>query len=205
MDYTYLLELFETCLTADYRHTEGGGSFATLRDGELLYLFFEQSNGVADWYNNLSYRAVKDGDLFVHEGFLRVWKEILPLLEPLLHDRSVARVVSVGYSHGAALSLLCHRYLYEIRPDLRRYLETYAYGCPRVFYGSMAGAEKTFAALYRVTNRGDIVTRLPPSLFGYRHVGHQISVGKEGKYTAIDAHRPENYRKELEFLAHGGK
>ena len=61
MDFKYLRELFESCLEADYRHVENDGSFATVRDGDLLYLFFEKSNGREDWYNNLSYHARRNG------------------------------------------------------------------------------------------------------------------------------------------------
>ena len=43
MDYRVLRELFESCLGANYRHTENMGSFYSVRDGDVFYLFFEKS------------------------------------------------------------------------------------------------------------------------------------------------------------------
>ena len=87
IDFEYLRELFVSCLEADYINVDNGGSYSCLQDGEVLYLYFEKSNGVEDWFNNLSYQAVprgREGDeWFCHEGFLRVFEIILPPL-PLL-------------------------------------------------------------------------------------------------------------------------
>ena len=52
-NFEYLKQLFLSCLSADYRHTSMEGSFACVRDGDLLYIFFEKSNGGLDWINNL--------------------------------------------------------------------------------------------------------------------------------------------------------
>ena len=204
MEFDYLYELFSSCLDADYREVENGGSFAIVRDGDLLYLFFEKSNGGEDWKNNLSYRAADcdcEGDFFCHEGFLRVWKSVLPYIERFILSPSVRRIISVGYSHGAALSLLCHSYVYSKRADIRGECESYGLGCPRVIWGRVSDAAERFENFYRVSVAGDVVTGLPPRLFGYRHVGEAITVGRSGKYSRVDAHRPEIYLLELETAA----
>ena len=41
INYEYLKQLFISCLEADYVDTVEDGSFAAVRDGDLLYLFFE--------------------------------------------------------------------------------------------------------------------------------------------------------------------
>ena len=196
-------ELFESCLEADYRHVEEGGSYATVRDGDLLYLFFEKSNGWEDWVNNLSYRAMpveREGERwYCHEGFLAVWKAVLPYLERVLKSPSVRRVITVGYSHGAALALLCHEYVGYSRPDLRGSIEGYGFGCPRVIYGTVPDEGARWREFYVVRNIDDAVTHLPPKFLGYRHVGRLIEIGKRGKYSDIDAHRSENYLRELEI------
>ncbi len=202
-DLQYMRELFVACLDAEYRDVENGGSFAYLRDGELLYLFFEKSNGGEDWYNNLSYHAVpagREGDeWFCHEGFLRVWKSVLPYIARLIQSPSVRRIVSVGYSHGAALSLLCHEYIWYTRPDLDGAISGFGFGCPRVIYGRVAGEEERWRDFFVVRNINDSVTHLPPRIFGYRHVGRLFEIGELGKYSGIDAHRAENYLRELEI------
>ena len=201
MDLEYLSELFVSCLEADYAHVENGGSYSYVRDGDLLYLFFEQSNGIADWWNNLSYHAVSRGragdDWFCHEGFLRVFESILPYIEDRISSKSVERIITVGYSHGAALALLCHEYIWYTRPEIRNFIEGYGFGCPRAVFGGVRDEKSRWARFFVIRNLDDIVTHLPPTVTGYRHKGNLIEIGSNNKYSGIDAHRAENYLAEL--------
>ncbi len=197
-----LCMLFEACLNATYTHVENGGSYAVVRDGEHLFLFFEHSNGITDWWNNLQFAAKLNEEmeppLRCHEGFMKVWKSVKPYLVPHIMDKSVASVCVVGYSHGAALALLCHEHIYRNRPELRKRLMGFGYGCPRVLFECppVEVAER-WEQFYVIRNVDDIVTHLPPRSLGYCHVGNMILIGEEGKYSPVDAHRPENYRREL--------
>lgn len=205
IDYDYLRELFESCLSLKYQNVVGGGSFATVRDGELLYIFFEKSNGAEDWMNNLSYHAVSRGrygdEWYCHEGFLRVFESLLPYIEKLIHSKSVGGIVTVGYSHGAAIALLCHEYAYSERSDIRKNISGYGFGCPRVVWGTVQDEGQRWREFYMIRNIDDAVTHLPPRVFGYRHVGNIIEIGQAGKYMGLDAHRAENYITELKNAA----
>ena len=205
LDHEYLKQLFVSCLEAEYKHTDNEGSFATVRDGDRLYLFFEKSNGVEDWINNLSYHAVRrgrvDDEWFCHEGFLRVFNEVLPYFEALILSPSVRKIVTVGYSHGAALALLCQEYIWYNRPDIIRDCEAYGFGCPRVIWGTVPYEGERWRDFYIIRNIDDAVTHLPPKALGYRHVGKLVEIGAVGKYSGIDAHRAENYVFELENAA----
>lgn len=202
MDKKYLSELFASCLKADYRVVEDGGSFAVVRDGDVLYIFFEKSNGYEDWINNLSYRAVprgREGDeWYCHEGFLRVFESVLPYIERLIASKSVRKIITVGYSHGGALSLLCHEYAWYTREDIRDAIEGYGFGCPRVVLGNVRDEGERWRNFLVIRNIDDIVTHMPPTFLGYRHKGRFLEIGKSGKYSRIDAHRAENYIFELE-------
>ena len=204
IDYNDLLILFRAWLDADYYTVEDSGSFSLVRDGERLYVFFEKSEGREDWQNNFDFaseteRYGRGGDnIYVHRGFLRGWKSILPYIRGALLDLSIREIVSVGYSHGAALALLCHEYVWFERPDLRGRIFGFGFGCPRVIYGRTPRERERWADFYVIRNYDDIVTHLPPRALGYRHVGQMIVVGKAGRYSRIDAHRAENYIKELE-------
>ena len=202
MYYEYLRQLFISCLEAEYRNSEGMGSYAYLRDGDLLYIFFEKSNGAVDWLNNLSYHATPRGreedEWFCHEGFLRAFNEILPFIDGAISSPSTRRIITVGYSHGAALALLCHEYIWFKRPDIIDACESYGFGCPRVIFGTVPREGERWCNFYVVRNIDDAVTHLPPRFVGYRHVGGLIEIGKAGKYSGIDAHRQENYVIELE-------
>jgi hypothetical protein len=210
----FLRELFNMCLYANYTSVENAGSFALEEYGDTLYVLFEKSNGAEDWENNLDFGAVLHSDSgaevlaaysnmeknwFCHGGFLRVWKSILPYLEGYLLDLRYRHIICVGYSHGAAIALLCHEYIWYNRKDLIRGLEGYGFGCPRVIYGHAPREKERWNSFFVVRNLDDIVTHLPPAILGYRHVGKMINVGKWGKYSRIDAHKSENYLRELEL------
>jgi len=203
VDYGYLKELFCLCLEADYMNTDNMGSYCAMRSDDALYLFFEKSNGIEDWVNNLTYRVAvveREEKWYCHEGFLSVWKSILPYIEGLISNKEVRKIVSVGYSHGAALALLCHEYVWSVRKDIISECEGYGYGCPRVIYGFVPKEGERWKNFYIIRNIDDMVTHLPPRALGYRHVGKLIEIGKRGLYTAVDAHREENYIYELDKL-----
>lgn len=200
MENCFLYTAFQECLTAEYSHGENAVSFSADIRGNRLTIFFEPSNGQEDWDNNLDFATVPylDGTR-CHGGFLRVFESARPILKPFLLDPAVEEAFIVGYSHGAALALLCHLELCVRRPALCGNCITLAYGMPRVLAGKLSPAlAPSLATFYRIVNEGDIVTHLPPRLFGFRHVGNRISIGKRGRYSPVDAHRPENYLASLE-------
>ena len=202
-----LYHLFDRCLTRAYQETQNAASWAFDRDGNALYLWFQHSNGITDWLNNFRATAVPYREMSppwrCHKGFLSVFKAILPQLQARIMDPSLSRICIVGYSHGAALAVLCHEYVWYHRPDLRKSLRGYGFGCPRVLYGcvpeELAPRWKDF---YVIRNLDDIVTHLPPRVTGYCHVGNLITIGSPEKYSPADAHRPESYLAELSAMAH---
>lgn len=188
-----LFTLFEKCITLPYIDVEAQASFAVEQAGSLLCLYFEPSHGAVDWKNNLDFPARAYGTWFAHRGFVRVWCAAEKHLAPQILDPKVRQVRIAGYSHGAALAVLCHEYIRFHRPEVR--VESWGFGCPRVVWGiPPRGRWEGFTV---VRNRDDLVTHLPPAAMGYRHVGKMLEIGERGRYSAIDAHRPENYLREL--------
>jgi hypothetical protein len=188
---------------------------------DKLYIFFEKSNGTEDWINNLDFYASegyvsrKHPDAYApavaaykdmseawycHSGFMRVWRSIIPYVEEIIFDEKFDSATVVGYSHGAALALLCHEYIWFNRPDMRGRISGYGFGCPRVIYGNVGRAKERWRDFYVIRNLDDLVTHLPPRILGYRHVGKLVSIGKAGKYSPIDAHREQNYLTELDAI-----
>ena len=197
-----LSELFSACLERKYTEVENGGSWAYTRHGDALYLWFQKSHGMTDWLNNLNFVATPYREMSpewqCHAGFLKVWRSVKPYVEPLILDTEVKRICTVGYSHGAALAVLCHEYIWYHRPDLRERMCGYGFGCPRVLYGCVPPALAVrWESFFTVRNVDDIVTHLPPRVMGFCHVGVPVTVGAEGNYSPVDAHRPESYLKEL--------
>lgn len=193
-----LSQLFYRCVHRAYLHAENAADYAVDRVGDVLYVYLECSNGIEDWKNNLdfparAYNGAGSVPWLAHRGFVRVWKSVERHVARYLLDTSVKHIVIVGYSHGAALAVLCHEYVWYNRPDLRDSLEGYGFGCPRVLWGWRRGCVKERWERFTVIrNLDDLVTHLPPACLGFFHVGTLCTIGRREQYSPIDAHRPEN-------------
>lgn len=194
-----LQERLFDCLNANYTTVENCGDYALERDGDTLKIFFEWSDGATDWKNNFNFPAKPYRDMknkwFAHRGFLKVWKAIEPHLEDAIFDLTISKIEIVGYSHGAAIALLCYEYVRYNRPDV--FVYGVGFGCPRVFWGfARRAVMERFDGFTVVRNGRDLITNLPPAAFGFRHVGAVLKVGKHEGF--IKDHYPENYLKGLD-------
>ena len=198
-----LLDLYNRVLTVGYTTVVGSeASFFYNMVGNRLYIFFEGSNGATDWKNNFNFPAKAYRDMenkwYVHRGFLRVWKSARDYLKSRILNPKVGEIVIAGYSHGAALALLCHEFCVFHRHDIADKIRGYGFGCPRVVFGipgkKVRGRFENFTV---IRNCRDLVTHVPPVLFGFRHVGKMIHIGKGAKYGPIKSHYPESYIEQL--------
>ena len=195
-----LHKAMKECIAARYHHVENAGDYAIKRDGETLKIFFECSDGVEDWANNLNFPAKPYKQMenlwFCHRGFLRVWKSIKPYVAPKISDSEIKKIEIVGYSHGAAIALLCYEYCIFHRPDCE--IQGVGFGCPRVFWGFVKkGVKERFKNFKVVRNGKDLVTHVPPALFGFRHISEIVEIGEKKSQGMFDDHRDENYLKNL--------
>ena len=170
------------------------------REGTTLRIFFEWSDGAEDWINNFDFPAIPykhmENVWFCHKGFFRVFDSIEPYIHDEIMNPKNEKIEIVGYSHGAAIALLCYEYCVFNRPDIE--VEGLGFGCPRVFWGIVPKAvKKRFKNFKVVRNGNDIVTHVPPVLFGFRHITPIVKVGKGESEGLIDDHRPDNYLKNL--------
>ena len=194
---------FKRCLSAPYTHVENGGDFFLAREGGILTVYLQHSQGAEDWKNNLDFPArgyarACGSPLLAHRGFLRVWESVAPHLTGALTDAATCRIRIVGYSHGAALALFCYDLALCLRPTLADGVTALAFGAPRVLWGVRTGTLRArFSRFFRIANEDDLVTRLPPAALGYFHVGTSVPLAKRGTYSLTDAHRPENILTEL--------
>ena len=200
----YITETFQKILNAEYTHLgEETASFYYRVERDALTILFEWSNGKVDWKNNFDFPAKPYRDMcdkwYCHRGYLKVWKVIEPHLKEHIMNPEIKWIYIAGYSHGGALAQLCYEYCRYNRPDC--FILGHGYGAPRVVWGVVnKRVKKRFDGFVLVRNKGDIVTHLPPVIFGYRNIGTLLGIGGNFRYNPIDAHRPENYTKELENI-----
>ncbi len=202
-----MVNLFKRCLSAQYIHTAESGEYAIEIDGDTLYLLFECSSGAEDWINNFDFPAEPYGQMKrkwqCHRGFLRVWKAMQKQIESnvkgiLAEHKQIKKIVCIGYSHGGALCVLATEDMAYLYGD-RYTIEGYGFGAPRVLWGKIPHEVKNrLGRFITVRNIPDIVTHLPPLVFGFRNAGTMLRIGKRGKYTSVEAHFPASYIAELE-------
>lgn len=199
-----LLETFKDVLNTEYIHLEEEtASYWHKKTGDTLTIRFEWSNGKTDWRNNFDFPAKPYRDMgdkwYAHRGFLKVWKAIEPHLADVIGDPEIKAIEIAGYSHGAAIAMLCHEYCTFNRPDCR--VMGVGYGCPRVVWGFVSKAvRERFEGFLVVRNKHDIVTHVPPAIFGYRHPMAILKLKDGVLKNSVDAHRPEAYIESLEKL-----
>lgn len=192
-----LSKIFSSLLDVKYTHLkEETASYWFSKKGNTLTIFFEWSNGKTDWLNNFDFPAKPyrkmDDKWYAHRGFLKVWKVIEPHLENAIKDLDIEVIDIAGYSHGAAIALLCHEYCKYNRPDCK--VTGVGFGCPRIIWGFLkTPVKRRFEGFTVIRNKQDIVTHVPPAMFGYRHPEGMLELDDGVPCNNIDAHRPEEY------------
>lgn len=219
-----LSKLFSMCAW-EVKYEQAGDSvnYAFVTRGHKLYIYFQGSNSITDWVRNFWFKKkpYKDMEISyrVHAGFLAAWKEVEDIIIAKITEKENdeykwKHIVVVGYSHGGALSGLCHECVWYWRPDLRENgLEGYGFESPR-FYGCMfvkPSLKERWAKYTIIRCNNDLVTHCPPSIFGYVHVNKILKVKGDTSIVhdrvpkCIKSHYPEvvyqallNYEKEQE-------
>lgn len=198
MTMTELYNRFHHCVYAKYTHVENDASFALDKFDEgsfnRIYINFQGSETDTDWKNNFDFPINPYRDMenkwYCHRGFLKVWKSAEPYLADAILDPTTKEIRITGYSHGAALALLCYEYVKFHRPDVS--VTGVGFGCPRVVWGKPKEAVmKRFEGFLVVRNGKDIVTHVPPAIIGYRHVGNMLKL--KGGWGLTKDHYAENY------------
>lgn len=202
-----LYDAMKECLNAEYTHTEAGTDYAVKVAGDTIYLLFEWSDGREDWKSNFNFpaKAYKNGGKtwFAHRGFLAAWKDVRDEIEMrvseilAIYGFHIAKIRCIGYSHGAALAQLCTEdmvYLYGDELDV----QGVGFGCPRVVWGIVPKAVKTRLKAFKVVRNGrDIVTHVPPLVFGFRHISEVVEIGQRDQ---VKDHYPDEYLFRLEKM-----
>ena len=138
----------------------------------FLLLSFRGTQSFLDWQTNLNIRLVKFSIGKVHRGFRfgfhRVWKSLKEALVEF--NKQKRRIWVTGHSLGGALATLTADQLSALNMDVGG---LYTFGQPRVGDRNFAKQfdQKIKHRSWRFVNNEDVVTHLPPSQIGFRHIG----------------------------------
>lgn len=205
-----LLDLFNECVNdTGYISTPYRGNYKMQRDGRVLTIYFQKSCGVWDWLSNFDFAAVPYRNMAdrwrCHRGFLRVWRgmrdEIAAKVQTMVDGDLIEKIECVGYSHGGAVCALAVEDL-TYRFGDRVKIGGWGFGAPRVIFGHIPFSLRARLARYAVVRcSNDIVTKLPPRIFGYRNADAVIIVGEKYHLGPIQSHTAEAYRKALQDIS----
>jgi hypothetical protein len=166
---------------------------------DFLVLVWAPTNEDKDWGQN--FKAVLEtfaplerlsSKFKAHAGFQEhvnlLWPQIAATLDALLAAKR-RPVMMAGHSLGGAAALLsalrfvAHRNLHK---DLNC---LYTFGQPRVLNGALAKYVTEYFSktkkYYRYTHNSDIVPRMPPGMFVFKHAGNNIHITYHQSYKKV--------------------
>ena len=204
-----LIELFRECICFDgYIPTPMSGDYKIVFNGRVAEIYFQHSDGFWDWVSNFDFavRPYKrmDSEWRCHRGFLRVFKamrdEIAAIIGEAVRDGRIDKAVCVGYSHGAPLALLAVEDL-SFRFGDRISVCGFGFGAPRVIWGKLPEDVRERVSGFTAVNvAGDLVSNLPPKLFGFKDPDNVCILASKGDYGPIEAHVYTSIIAELEKI-----
>jgi triacylglycerol lipase len=118
----------------------------------------------------------------VHRGFKKEVDDFWPLAEQALADNAKT-LWFTGHSLGGAMATICagRCFLSHIRSMP---CALYTYGSPRV--GNRTYINYCDIEHIRWVNNNDMVTRVPPAWFGYRHSGQEMYLNTHGQLRQLN-------------------
>lgn len=193
-----LVDLYNRACNAGSKTAGKNTQYSLFSTPDTLYLSIEGSRDTQDWLFNLDFAVAPykhmDTKWRVHKGFATAWRlardQIVQDVSNTIGNR---RLVCLGFSHGAALTVLAHEFFtyngYRV--------ESHGFGCPRVLWMPSKDIRSRFTNLILHQARGDIVTKIPPAFIGYSHVG---VIKEYGPHKLLCPHTLPYYRSILEGI-----
>lgn len=195
---------------------------------KLIQIAFEESNGNFDWFINMLFVGVirvkpyKNMPVVykTHAGFTASYKsiqdELIGKIKDICKEHEVTDIEIFGWSYGGAMTQLCLEDLTYRFIEKRDHLDWFrnkiptitgmTIGAPRVFYktdlSSWNKIQKRLERLIMIANVNDLITHLPPSIFGSKHIMPLYGVGKPkhmtfGIFNPWKYHLMTTYTKEI--------
>lgn len=184
-----LQELFHKCAYEINYDTIGDSvnyKFIEQDNGETLYIFFQGSNSITDWVENFFFTKRLYKEFKVHRGFYRAYSQVRDIMLNMIYYHDYKKIIIVGYSHGGALSQLAHEDIVYHFPNISVY--TFAFESPRCLKVKKKYRER-WKNLTVIRNGSDIVTHMPPKIFGYTDLGTMLKIN--GDISLVDKKIPK--------------
>lgn len=175
----------------DWRHCKSGklsAEWDIYEEGDIVYILFQETDGVSDWIQNLSFTKRRYGKLKFHHGLYELYDlmrdEVIDFVKNIPSNKTL--VVS-GWSQGAAIAQICVQdiYFHTGRKSL-----LISFGAPMAIYGrkTRKACRESVIEAFEYCNKSDIVTYQPPFLY-WHHI-KRVNVGSFGIFKIF---KPTTY------------
>lgn len=163
-------------------HVPSATQAFVMANDKAIVVAFRGTTCIDDWMTNKRIFQVRGFGGTVHRGFFQaskaVWFELNQKIKEF--QNNYQPILVTGHSLGGALATLSAARMHE---EGMAIAALYTFGSPRV--GDVSFSKKFNADFegraYRFVNDQDIVTRIPPSAFGYKHVGEFLYFDAKGE------------------------
>jgi len=169
-----LYNLFYKCAyTIEYETIGEDVNYAFEERNDTLYIFFQGSNSITDWIFNFLFTKKIYKQFRVHRGFYRAYSQVRDVLLDKIYNGNYESIVVVGYSHGASLCQLAVEDIKYHFPNMK--LLGYAFESPRCLKVPRK-LRYYWKDLTMIRNGCDLITHLPPKIFGFNDLGKCLKI-----------------------------
>lgn len=182
-----LKELFYKCAyDGDWQVAGKDTDYKFIEENDTLYIFYKGSDSDYDWRMNFTFTQKVYKMFRVHKGFFKEYSDVRNIILDKCYSKDYKKIIFVGYSLGGAICTLCLEDLNYHFKDKEIY--GYAFESPR----SLKVPKKyryLWKNLFRIKNNEDLITHLPPKIFGYNDLGKEIKI--KGDTSLVKNHLPK--------------
>jgi hypothetical protein len=170
--------------------------------GGRCVLAFPPTKGIEDWIRNVQVSKVSFDSrgrsiwkTRIHSGWFNAWESIRHEVVRAIWPSAGLVSHVTGYSLGAALALIA---AWDLGRGMSFSVTTFA--GPRTGNRGFISEVQSLVSVHRVVYGNDLVARIPPWFFGYRHAGTKVRIGDRVWTPWGDPmdHLPERYREALD-------
>jgi hypothetical protein len=190
-------KLFQLCAyEIEYKQIGDSVNYAFMEEKKTktLYIFFQGSNSITDWVLNFWFTKKVYKMFRVHNGFFHAYSQARNMLLDKVYEKDEngdykwLKIIIVGYSHGGALAQLLLQDVWYHRQDIKDCVLAYAFETPRCLK-----VPKKYRFMWEnlttIRTNNDLITHLPPRLFGFNDLGKMLKV--KGDVSLVKNHLPK--------------
>lgn len=177
----------------DYKYLNNDGAEAHIASSDTHIVVAIRGTEISDkedWIRDAQMWPKTHGPGWVHTGFRKAGRKLLPLITDYILARPNREVYITGHSLGGAMGLYIAQ---ELEWKTACEVTLFTYGSPRL--GNRDYVKAAVFPHHRFVNSSDIVPHIPPFILGYRHHGTMHYISRSGKIC-----KPTSLRRVSDFV-----